>query len=346
MDAESPEDDEATFKSGRSSMCHGRSSGVRRVGVNVDAILMKLEAERRSSESTGLLPFSFHNDGSRPARNSECPAQKQEISASLPVLPAPAAVAKPLIREPSPVSRKVAAGIDHGCHPHGPLHQLSPHPNHSQHYTRHLICLYLDFYDLREKDLRHHIPESALDYILTEAICHDPTQHDKQQSRTIDAIFIGYEPSPFETVKGWKFWEIKRRKPYYSRNVAFLEKDNKTTNITEDEVYATEPQNGALTTAGDDTSTTDIRTDQGHSNRDQTSVVGYNYYNIFEPEREQIERSSQIRMLHHHNPSLRLYMLGINDKFSNRPLQLLEQEEQYTLLDMTLLKDTKLLCLK
>ncbi|TPX32577.1 hypothetical protein SeLEV6574_g08452, partial [Synchytrium endobioticum] len=34
LDAESPEDDEATFKSGRSSMCHGRSSGVRRVGVN------------------------------------------------------------------------------------------------------------------------------------------------------------------------------------------------------------------------------------------------------------------------------------------------------------------------
>ncbi|TPX29962.1 DNA-directed DNA polymerase [Synchytrium endobioticum] len=107
---------------------------------------------------------------------------------------------------------------------------------------------------------------------------------------TIDAIFIGYEPSPFETVKGWKFWEIKRRKPYYSRNVAFLEKDNKTTNITEDEVYATEPQNGALTTAGDDTSTTDIRTDQGHSNRDQTSVAEYNYYNLFEPEREQIEK--------------------------------------------------------
>ncbi|TPX52808.1 hypothetical protein SeMB42_g01151 [Synchytrium endobioticum] len=44
--------DEATDKSGRRSMCHGRSSSVRRVGVNIDAILMKLEAERLSPSPT------------------------------------------------------------------------------------------------------------------------------------------------------------------------------------------------------------------------------------------------------------------------------------------------------
>ncbi|TPX41969.1 hypothetical protein SeLEV6574_g05823 [Synchytrium endobioticum] len=193
LDAEFPEGGEATFKNGKRSMCHGRSSDVRRVGVNVDAILRKLEAERRPSESTALLPLSLPNDRSRTAGNSECTAQKQVISASLPVLLAPAAITKSLIREPPPISRKLAARIVSRC---TPVSQSAPSLAATTQNTRtvsrispwspsppsaskslpvqsslpHISYMDLTHNDLREKDLRHHIAESALDYILTEYI--------------------------------------------------------------------------------------------------------------------------------------------------------------------------------
>ncbi|TPX43858.1 hypothetical protein SeLEV6574_g04827 [Synchytrium endobioticum] len=179
--------DQAPFKSGTSSMCHGRPSGSRRVGVNIDAILMKLEAERRASESTGLLPPSIPND----ARHSEYTPREHEISASVPVLLAPAAVTKPFIPEPSPISRKLAARTEARC---TPVSQSAPSLASTAQNTRTAPRMspwsppapfasktlpaqsssphisYLDLSDLREKDLRHHIPESALDYILTEYI--------------------------------------------------------------------------------------------------------------------------------------------------------------------------------
>ncbi|TPX29969.1 DNA-directed DNA polymerase, partial [Synchytrium microbalum] len=61
-----------------------------------------------------------------------------------------------------------------------------------------------------------------------DAICHDPTQLDKQNPRAIDAVFIGYEPTPFESIRGWRFWDLDSQKVFYSRNVIFLEESNDT----------------------------------------------------------------------------------------------------------------------
>ncbi|TPX29972.1 hypothetical protein SmJEL517_g06304 [Synchytrium microbalum] len=42
------------------------------------------------------------------------------------------------------------------------------------------------------------------------------------------AVFIGYEPTPFESIRGWRFWDVESRKVFYSRNVIFLEESNDT----------------------------------------------------------------------------------------------------------------------
>ncbi|TPX42812.1 DNA-directed DNA polymerase [Synchytrium endobioticum] len=65
-------------------------------------------------------------------------------------------------------------------------------------------------------------------------ICHDPTQQDKQHPRSIDGIFVGYDPSPFESIRGWRIWDKIRRRIFYSRNVTFLEQDMKNGQNKED----------------------------------------------------------------------------------------------------------------
>jgi len=57
------------------------------------------------------------------------------------------------------------------------------------------------------------------------AVVHDPYQTDKTTPRAVDAIFIGYNDNPHESIKGWKFWNPRTSKVFYSRDAVFMEDD-------------------------------------------------------------------------------------------------------------------------
>ncbi|TPX31283.1 DNA-directed DNA polymerase, partial [Synchytrium endobioticum] len=58
------------------------------------------------------------------------------------------------------------------------------------------------------------------------AIAKDPNRRDKQDEKGVQCVFIGYDKSPFTSIRGWKLWDIESRKVFFTRTVKFFEDNN------------------------------------------------------------------------------------------------------------------------